>query len=100
MGTVWSLEDEKMKQEERLGALYGNPEDREGYENFKRETRSKYDRLVGEGKIQRSYFFADQINVPPECENVVKTGKTNYHNALWGWSDAVNYDAYLESLNH
>ena len=100
MGPAWSLDDERAKEDQLLFDLYGNPADEAGFDNFKRETRSKYDKLVGEGKIHKSYFFADEINVPPECANVVKRARTSYHNALWGWSDLVNYDHYLTSLKN
>ena len=99
MGTVWSLEDERAREEDLLFDLFGGkPEDVEGFENFKHDTRAQYDKLVGEGKIHKNYFFADEINVPKECVNSINTARTNYHNALWGWADLVNYDNYLVSL--
>ena len=39
MGTQLSLEDERQKQNAKLEELYGNPSDREGFEDFKREKR-------------------------------------------------------------
>ena len=71
------------------------PADREGFETCKNEKRSAYDRLVGEGKIHRSYYYAEEIKIAPECESVVGPVRTRYINALTAWSDAINYNAYL-----